>query len=332
MFIGHALLAFALAALVADWRGWERRQALLVGVVAGAFATIPDIDVTYAFVGLLEWQAADGALAASSAFWDASRGVHRSVTHSLVVGAVAAPAFGLFAVRGPGSGRVRLARSVGLGILVALVAVAFLEGGPVAAFVMGLFAASGALVAVGAARGTRLSASTVALAALWGLWSHPWGDLATGSPPDWVYPFESTLLSARVVLHPDPTLHLLGAFAIELAAIWLALVAVCRLTDRSLLAFVDRRAAVGAAYGVAALAVTPPTLEVSYHFVFSILGVGLLCGVVRGPPSPTYPGLRPQSLPRPSTDSTLEVALTAVTAVTVALAAYAVVYLFVAPA
>ncbi|ELY68976.1 metal-dependent hydrolase [Natrinema versiforme] len=332
MFIGHALLAFALAALVADWRGWERREALLVGAIAGAFATIPDIDVTYALVGLLEWQAADGALAASTAFWDASRGVHRSVTHSLVVGAVAAPAFGAFAIRGPHSGRVRLVRSVGAGLLVLLVAVAFLEGGPVAAFVMALFTVSGVLVAIGAARVTTLSASTVVLAALWGLWSHPWGDLATGSPPEWLYPFESTLLSTRVVLHADPTLHLLGAFAIELAAIWLALVTICRLTDRSLPAFVDRRAAVGAAYGVAALAVTPPTLEVSYHFVFSILGVGLLCGAVRDPTSPIRPGLRSRIRSRPSIDSTLEIALTAVTAVTVALAAYAVVYLFAAPA
>ncbi|WP_339103626.1 metal-dependent hydrolase [Haloterrigena salinisoli] len=324
MFVGHALLAFAVAALVADWRGWERRPALVVGVVAGAFAAIPDIDVAYALVGLLEWQASDGVLGASTAFWDASRAVHRSVTHSLVVGVVAAPAFGLLAARGR-SDRARVARTVASGLLIALVAVALRWDGPLAAVVMTLFAASGALVARGAARESTLSPSTVALAALWGLWSHPWGDLVTGSPPDWFFPFDAAVLESRVVLHPDPTLHLLGAFAIELATIWLAVAVVCRLTDRSILGSVDRRAGVGGVYGLAALAVTPPTLEVSYHFVFSILGVGLLCGVVRGRRSTSVPRSSYRRLPQ--TESTLEVVLTGLAAVTVALAAYAAVYL-----
>jgi hypothetical protein len=129
------------------------------------------------------------------------------------------------------------------------------------------------------------------------------------------------------VLHPDPTLHLLGAFAIELATVWLALAVVCRVTDRSIRASVDRRAAVGAAYGLAALATTPPTLEVSYHFVFSILGAGLLCGVVRDGSRPSIPRSSDRGLP--SSDGVLEVGLTALAAVTVALAAYAAVYLFV---
>jgi len=325
VFIGHALFAFAVAALVADWRGWDRRPALFVGIVAGAFAAIPDIDVAYALVGLLEWHAADGALGASTAFWDASRVVHRSVTHSLVVGAIAAPAFGLLAVSGR-TARVRALRTGAIGTLGALVAVALVWDGPLAALVMGLFAASGILVARWAARASPLSPSTVTLAALWGLWSHPWGTSLPAHPglalPVWLPALES-----RVVLHSDPTLHLLGAFAIELAAIAFALVTICRLTDRSLLGFVDRRAGVGAAYGVAALAVTPPTLEVSYHFVFSILGVGLLCGVVRGPlagvpardlsPTPVV-GRGPRAL-----------AYRALAAIAVALAAYAIVYLVV---
>ncbi|QLK26082.1 metal-dependent hydrolase [Natrinema zhouii] len=326
MFIGHALFAFAVAALVADWRGWDRRPALLVGIVAGAFAAIPDIDVAYALVGLLEWHAADGALGAPTAFWDASRAVHRSVTHSLVVGAIAAPAFGMLAVRGR-TGRAHVVRLGAIGILVALVAVALVWDGPLAALVMGLFAASGVLVARWSARASSLSPSTVAFAALWGLWSHPWGDLVTGSPPDWLFPFGSPALESRVVLHSDPTLHLLGAFAIELAAIALALVTICRLTDRSPFSSINRRAGVGAAYGVAALAVTPPTLEVSYHFVFSILGVGLLCGVVRETPSLTLPRASYRRLP--SSDAVLERSLTALAAIAVALAAYATVYVLV---
>ncbi|ELZ15720.1 membrane-bound metal-dependent hydrolase [Natrinema thermotolerans DSM 11552] len=324
MFVGHALLAFAVAALVADWRGWAPQRALLVGAIAGAFAAIPDIDVAYALVGLLEWQAGDGALGASTAFWDASRGVHRSVTHSLVVGAVAAPAFGLLAVRGYAP-RVRLVRAVGIAVLAALVAIALVWGGPIAALVTGLFAASGGVIARLIARRTRVSPATVGLAALWGLWSHPWGDLVTGSPPDWFFPFDAAVLESRLVLHPDPTLHLLGAFAIELATIWLAAAVLCRLTDRSVVATVNRRAAVGVAYGLAALAVTPPTLEVSYHFVFSILGVGLVCGVIRETPTPAaFASVRGL----PELETLLEAGVTALAAVTVALVAYSSVYLF----
>ncbi|NKE37647.1 hydrolase [Natronococcus sp. JC468] len=321
MFLGHALFAFAVAALVAQRRGWTARGALTVGAVAGAFGALPDVDVAYALVGLAEWQVADGALGASTAFWDASRAVHRSVTHSVVVGAVAAPAFGLLAVRR--SDRARVARAFGGLLLTGLVALALVVDGALAAFVTVLFAVGGALAVGTTVRLTSLSPATIALAALWGLWSHPWGDLVTGSPPDWAFPFESPLFASRVVLHPDPTVHLLAAFAIELAAVWLAAVAVCRLTDRSLIAVVDRRAAVGATYGVAALAVTPPTLELSYHFVFSILGVGLLCGAVRTVPSPTL-GLPSRT---PSSTVLLETGLTALAAVTIALATYAAVYL-----
>ncbi|QLG47744.1 metal-dependent hydrolase [Natrinema halophilum] len=329
MFIGHALIAFAVAALVADWRGWDRRPALIAGGVAGAFAAIPDIDVAYALVGLAN--AANGSVGAPRAFWDASRAVHRSVTHSLVVGAVAAPAFGLLAVNG--SSYHRLARLAGSALLVALVAIAFVFGGPLAAVVTGLFVVSGAFVATVSARWTSLSAPTVAVAAFWGLWSHPWGDLVTGSPPDLLFPFGSPVFGSRVVLHSDPTLHLLGAFAIELAAIWLAFVAICRLTDRSIVATINRRAAVGVAYGVAALAVTPPTLEVSYHFVYSILAVGFLCGAVRGTPAPSTGRFRTYYSGRPTFSGTLEVALTMLMAITLALAAYATVYIFlVAPA
>ena len=73
MFIGHALLAFAIAALVADWRGWGRRDALVVGVVAGAFATLPDVDIAYAVFGLVHWLAIDAGGSVPTVFWDASR-------------------------------------------------------------------------------------------------------------------------------------------------------------------------------------------------------------------------------------------------------------------
>ncbi|ELZ10384.1 metal-dependent hydrolase [Natrialba aegyptia] len=355
MFVGHALLAFAVAGLIADWHGWPRRHALFVAVIAGAFGALPDIDILYALTGLGHWLLADGALSAPTAFWNASRTVHRSVTHSLLVGAVAAPAFGLvaFAMQTREPDRPRrpigsaLAALASLSLFGLLVLAALLRSGPLAAFVMSLFLGTGTLLSLASVRASTLasalgdtpdlnsaslpaiSPSTLTLAALWGLWSHPWGDLVTGSPPDWFFPADSTLLASRVVLHSDPTLHLLAAFAIELGAIWLAAITFCRLTDRNVFAAIDPRAGLAAGYGLAAVVTTPPTLDVSYHFVFSILSVGLLSGItLRSPVSVArHPRLQPVLPSLPRTESLLATALTGLAAITSAFLAYVVVYL-----
>lgn len=328
MFVGHALLAFAVATLVADWRGVRRERALAIGVVAGAFAAVPDVDVAYAVVGLLDWVAAGGAIEPTAAFWDASRGVHRSLTHSVVVAALATPAFGLLAVRDRSA---RTTAALAGGWFALLVAGAFVLEGALAAFVLASFAVAGAVVSRLAVRYSTLSTRTITLAAAFGLLSHPWGDFVTGDAPAWTFPFPRPFLDARVPLHDDATLHLLGAFALELAVVWLAVLTYVRLTDAGVFAGIDRRASAGATYGVAALAVTPPTLEVSYHFVFSILAVGLVCGAIWTPssrpnPNPGESFARRPRVGLPSEAWLINGVLTALSAVTVALLAYAVVY------
>ena len=281
MFVGHALFAFALAVLFAERRGWSARQALALGIVTGSFAALPDVDVVYALFALDGGRFVSGGAGDPEAFWAAANSGHRSMTHSLVVAAVAAPAFGLLIALVRRSARRPLLVSAGaLSGLGGLVAVAIAVSGPLGGIVMGAFVLAGVGLAALTARRTDLSPRTVAAAAAIGLFSHPWGDLVTGSPPQMLYPFEVGLFDARVLLHPDPTIHLLGAFALELAVIWLAALAVVRVTDRSIRLFSDRSAALGAAYGAAAIVLVPPTLDVSYHFVFSILAVGSVCGVL----------------------------------------------------
>ncbi|MFA1611808.1 metal-dependent hydrolase [Halobellus rubicundus] len=278
MFVGHAMLAFALAALAAEWRGWPTRRALAVGVAAGAFAALPDIDVAYALF------AVDGsavvAAADADAFWSAANRVHRSMTHSLVVAAVVAPAVALATLRAGEAGRTRLARSVGVALLIGLVGVALAVSGALGGFVMGAFVVAGVVLAAAVRQYADLSPRALAAAAVIGLATHPWGDLFTGEPPELLYPFGLAVFDGRVALHADPTLHLLGAFAVELATIWLAVLVVVRLTDGSVGPVFDRSVTLGAAYSVAPLLLVPPTLDVSYHFVFSILAVGLACGAV----------------------------------------------------
>ena len=288
MFVGHGLLVFALATFAAAWRGWPPRRAVTLGVVVGAFATLPDIDVVYAPIAIDGGRFLGGGSVRPDAFWAAANSVHRSMTHSLVVAAIAGPALGAWS---SGTER-RIPRGLALAALVSLVAVAVAVSGALGGVGMGAAASA-------CRRWTDLSPGLVGLAATAGLASHPWGDLLTGQPPQLFYPFDTGALSARLVLHSDPTLHLLGAFAIELATIWLAAIAVVRVTDRSWRVF-------------------------SFHFVFSIIGVGIVCAGVawyRSDPTP----------PAAATDggadrSGFDFAAVGLTGTTVALAGYTLVY------
>ena len=300
MFVGHALLAFALVALAGERLGWDRRGTLTVALLAASFGALPDVDVVYAPVGVL----LAGDAATPESFWAAGNLVHRGVTHSLVVGACTAAAAGLLARR------ETTARTAGIAVLAVVVAVVTLVSGGLALAVTLVFVAGAVgLVAVATRRGVTPRAVTGA--ALLGLLSHPFGDVFTGSPPAFLYPLDTVLLAERVTLSDDLTLHLLGAFWVELAVIWVAVAAYFRLTDRSLAAHVERPAALGVAYGGAALVLPAPTLEVSYQFVYSVLAVGLVGAASTRP------------LARPARSAVV----TALAAVTLASLSYALVYL-----
>ncbi|SDM43602.1 LexA-binding, inner membrane-associated putative hydrolase [Halogranum gelatinilyticum] len=277
MFIGHALLAFALVASVAAFRGWPRERALTVGIVAGLFAAAPDVDIAYALVGVATASVTD-ALALAGVFWQTGNLVHRAVTHSLVVAVVVSVAVGLVTSwrRAEGGAGARPAGAAGLVVATALVAVAGAVSGVLGASVMGLFVLVSLAVAVAAADRTDLDAKTVASAALVGVASHPFGDLFTGEPPAMLYPFEVTLVAERVTLHEAATLHLLSAFGLELATVWAAALVALWLTGRSLRTVVDPRAALGVGYAASLLVIPAPTLDLSYPFVFTVLAVGAI--------------------------------------------------------
>jgi hypothetical protein len=301
MFVGHATLAFGLVGLAALRLGVRRERALALAATAGVFAAVPDVDMAYAVVGLL---GADPTqpLAAASDFWGASTVVHRAVTHSLVVGVPAAVAFALAPTH----------RYLAAAALAALVAGVGVASGPLAAAVVALFAAAGVLAAF-LAHSVGVRGRSLLTVAVVGVATHPFGDLFTGSPPRLFYPLHAAVFDGRVVLAADPTLHLLGAFAVELAAVWLGVLAALALTDARVRDYVDWRAAAGASYALAVLVIPPPTLDLSYPFVFSVLAVGAI-GVT---PKPT------ESWTLPSAPTAF---LTGLAAVTVAGSAYAVAY------
>jgi len=301
MFIGHALLAFALAVVAAERFSVPRPRALRYGLLAGLFAAVPDVDVVYAPVGLLLRSA---ETVSPDVFWETANVIHRGPTHSLVMGAVLALAVYWWAVG------TRPARALSLSLAVLLVLVGSAFSGVLGGAVVVVFTVSGLVVGAVASRAT-VSPRPLLGAALVGLLSHPFGDLFTGSPPPFLYPFDAVLVAERVALHPDPTGQLLAAFAVELGAIWLAVLAYARLTDRDLPELVSPRASLGAGYAVAALLLPAPTMEQSAHFVFSVLAIG----VVGAPVRPFSHGV-----------DTLRTLVTGLAAVTVAAVAYALAY------
>jgi membrane-bound metal-dependent hydrolase YbcI (DUF457 family) len=314
VFVGHSLLAFVVLAGAVSVANATTRvdiepsRALAIGAVGAAFAAVPDVDMVYALSGLLTTEF-DGVFAVTGAFWAASTVVHRSITHSLVVAPLAAVAFALLATR-PASDSAFPAgdsalpagdstlpagdsalledatgfwqrrtvawtlHALGIGVLLALTVVATANHGTLGVIVFGAFAATGVAVAAVVREYTTIPAATTAVAAVVGLATHPFGDVFTGTPPAFLWPFDATVLAERVELAADPTLHLVGAFAIELGVIALALVVYSHLVDEP--RQVSPVSVTGVAYGALVVVMPPPTLDVSYHFVFSILAVGVV--------------------------------------------------------
>jgi hypothetical protein len=272
--------------------------------------------MAYALVGLAGAAGSD-ALAVAGAFWSTGNVVHRAVTHSLVL---APPVAVLAALRVRGSAHTR---ALSVAIAVPLVALVAAMGGALAALITLLFVLGAVVVGTVAGRYAGLTAPQTLVAALAGFVTHPFGDLFTGEPPAMLYPLDATLVTERVALAVDPTLHLLAAFGVELAALWAAVVVVCIATGLRPTTAVSPRATLGAGYAASVLLIPAPTLDLSYPFVFSVLGVGLL-GVlprVRLVGDPRGPTVEPPDW--------LGAALTGLSAITLAWLAYAVAYVVV---
>lgn len=310
MFVGHGLLAFALAAWLAHSRGWPRQRSLTVGLLAALFGTAPDVDMLYVPLVLLE-----RATVSPSTFWGVSTIAHRTVTHSLLIAAGLVLAVGAWSIasKQPSTDRhnngLRLAS---IAVCTVLVVIAVGVSGPLMAALLALFAVT--TLAIGTA-GARLGLDPLVVtgAAGIGLFTHPFGDLVTGTPPPLCYPLDVVVVADVVRLHPDPTIHLLAAFAVELSTAWLALLVWLRVDGRGIpdwRQYVAGRGGLGIGYAAAAPVLPAPTLDESYQFVFSVLVLGIVLGVAT----------------RDAWRQPLGVLVTGLVTVTLAWAAYGVVY------
>jgi len=270
MMVGHAFLAFAIAGLGAYLLGIEKEKALILGIFAGLFAFVPDIDMIYAWKEIFTvFQS--GLLGFSDSFWAASTVIHRGLTHSLTTGLIGTAAFMAYY-------RHRKLSVLILGtVLLALYGLIFESW--LAARVLTLYSLAGLAITEGAIRYDKLSVKKIGAASLIGLTSHPFGDLFTGTPPKFLAPTDITLFQDTLVLNADPTLNFLGVFIIELGAIWAGLITAFYLMDRKIGSSLYRGRLLGIVFSIAAFFIEP-SLSESYRFVFSILGLASLSAAI----------------------------------------------------
>lgn len=305
MYVGHALLGFVLGALVADRAGVRRSRVLAVGLLAAGFAVLPDVDAAHTAYAVIE-AGPRTLFPTPEHVWTAEAWrVHRALTHSLLVGAVASVGVGLLGAglarsgppgnrpRGPGpldhrGGRRTGARVAAVAALAvaaaafgAVLAVGVATDGLAGAATAGLYVAGAVGLAWWAVR-RGISARWVGASAAIGLLTHPFGDLFMGRPPAFLYPMSSTPPVPKLAVAADPTVNLVALFGVELALGWAAVWTVARHRGWRLRDAVEPRAVLALGFGGAALVIRPPTLQVAYHFAAGTIAAGFVLGVVPG--------------------------------------------------
>ncbi len=298
MFVGHEFIAFAIAGAAALRLGCDDRPALHAGLIAAVAALLPDLDIAYA-LATYAVAVADGAPLGWEAFWGVANATHRVVTHTLPTGIVAALTFGTTVAVGrraaiddqnrPQPGLVPTVALAGAALAGMVI---LLSGFRAAVSSAAAVVAAGFLVCVGAAgwvlaARTDLPTAGATAAAGVGFLSHPFGDVLLAVPPPLFSPVGPPVLTARVSLAADPTLHLLGALFAELAAVWAGLavfsqVAGDRIGGGHLRDAIDRRAGVGVAYASAATTLPRPTITDAHILGATIVPLAALVGVWAG--------------------------------------------------
>lgn len=298
MFVGHELLAFAVAGWGALQLGCNDRTALHAGAVAAVAALLPDLDIGYA-AATYAVAVAGGTPLGWEAFWGVANATHRVVTHTLPTGVAATLVFGAAVV----VARLRwstigdrsrshsgVATTVALAGSAVVGSAVLLSGfrtavSPAAATVAGGFLACVAVAGWLLATRTDLSLSGTIAAAGVGFLSHPFGDVFLAAPPPLLSPFGPPVWTGRVSLAADPTLDIVSVLFVELATVWAGLAVFSRVAgDRigpggRLRDALDRRAGVGLAYAPAAVLLPRPTIVDAHVLGATIVPFAAVVGV-----------------------------------------------------
>ena len=331
--MGHSLLAFALGALLARRAGVRPSLVLPIGLLAGGFALLPDVDAAYTVYAVLQ-TGPENLFPTPRYVWtaDAWR-VHRALTHSLVVGVVASLGVGAlgFALgrrrdspRGWTKSPAVVAGGVaGLAGLGAILAAGVTTDGAAGLATAGLYVV-GALLLAAVAVERGVPARWLGGAAAVGLLTHPFGDLFMGRPPAFLFPRSSTPPIGKLAVAADPTVNLVALFGLELALAWAAVWTLATERGWRVRDAVAPEAVLATGFAGATLVIQPPTLAIAYHFAAGTIATGLVLGVVPGV-------VRGRRTTDPRRIDHGVAAVTALSAVTLAVAAYLLAYLAVGP-
>lgn len=307
MYVGHALLPLALVALAATRSALDRRQRLAAAALAAGFGVLPDVDLVYTFYAVVRAGPTD-VFPTTEHVWTESWVIHRTLTHSLLVGAVvvgiavaSAVAFqadrlrrGEPAAWAPWPYPIAhwqpadLAASVAPRSLTllgragailggaALLALAIDADSGLGAITVGLFAGGVVALAWLGVR-WRLTPFWIGLAAGTGIGLHPLGDAWMGRPPAPLYPL-STAQLPTVGFAADPTLSFVGAVLVEVLLLCAAVAALQVVLERRVTAAASAWSVLGVVQVAALVLVSPPTFRVAYRFSALLLLIGAVAG------------------------------------------------------
>ena len=292
MFVGHEFLAFAVGVVAARLAGKSDGAALAIGLLAGASAFLPDLDL---LVGALAYGSVltGGTTASWEGLWGVSNTIHRGVSHTVLGGlggavVLTATVVGWRSWRNDGRLPVLAAIAVGGAVVGTLLDIAVTAGGVREAFSMGLVLGGAVVLGTVAASKTTRSIGDLFGAAAIGFLTHPFGDVFLAAPPEFLYPLDTGLLTDSVRLAPDPTLNLLAIALVELGAVWVGLLAYATVSETGIRRATDRRAVVGLGYPLLMAFVPTPTMVDAHWLGITLVplaGIGLLARSAAGAPT-----------------------------------------------
>ncbi|MFW5918742.1 MAG: metal-dependent hydrolase [Halanaeroarchaeum sp.] len=288
MFVGHEFAAFALAVAGARWAGKNEDTALVVGLLAGASAFLPDLDL---LVGTLAYASVvtGGTTASWEGLWSVSNAVHRGLSHTFL-GALG----GAILLTSTAIGRrswsegdrwsASGAATVGGTVVVGLLAVAIAAGGATEAFSIALVASGAVVLGAVSVAETELTRGEILAGSAAGFLAHPLGDVFLAAPPQFLYPLDHVLLTETVEFAADPTLNLLAIALVEVCTVWAGVLAYASVSRRSVRRALDPRALVGLAYPLPMAFVPTPTMVDAHWLGVTLVPTGAI-GLLARPPA-----------------------------------------------
>lgn len=230
MIIGHGPLAFALvAALLLVTTNFSNKKILYLATIAGIASILPDIDVLFPLISLLSVDTLS-ITALTDQFWTVSGERHRLATHSLIVfGTAIILAFTQLYFK-PTYQKYTIAIST---ITIFLVPLTLPVQLLLTITILTVYTLHNY-------QPQTTQTHETALAFAFGAFIHPFGDMFTGTPPAFLYPFTDIINLSRWTL-ADPTLHFTLIFTLEIGSLIAALYLIAHLTEIDILTYTDVR-------------------------------------------------------------------------------------------